>query len=112
MTSGRKVRNVQRRTGRKPIPFSYMSLAGKHLDEKMHPGTLLSLSTRGAIVAVTCPLESYANIMLRLEAGAGDEESELYAKVIHPLDESIRRYLIHLGLARRAGVVATADRRD
>ena len=30
-----------------------------------------------------------------LEAGAGDAESELYAKVIHPLDESIRRYLIH-----------------
>ena len=78
-----------------PIPFSYMSLTDKHLDEKMHPGTLLSLSTRRAIVEVTCPLESYANIMLRLEAGAGDEESELYAKVIHPLDESIRRYLIH-----------------
>jgi len=78
-----------------PIPFSYMSLTDKHLDEKMHPGTLLSLSTRRAIVEVTYPLESYANIMLRLEAGAGDEESELYAKVIHPLDESIRRYLIH-----------------
>jgi adenylate cyclase len=27
-----------------PIPFSYMSLTDKHLDEKMHPGTLLSLS--------------------------------------------------------------------
>ena len=78
-----------------PIPFSYMSLTDKHLDEKMHPGTLLSLSTRRAIVEVTCPLESYANIMLRLEAEAGDAESELYAKVIHPLDESIRRYLIH-----------------
>jgi adenylate cyclase len=79
----------------KPIPFSYMSLTDKHLDEKMHPGTLLSLSTRRAIVEVTCPLESYANIMLRLEPEAGDAESELYAKVIHPLDESIRRYLIH-----------------
>jgi hypothetical protein len=33
--------------------------------------------------------------MFRLEVGAGDEESEFYAKVIHPLDESIRRYLIH-----------------
>jgi hypothetical protein len=63
-----------------PIPFSYMSLTDKHLDEKMHPGTLLSLSARRAIVEVTYPLESYANIMLRLEAGAGDEESELYAK--------------------------------
>ena len=78
-----------------PIPFSYMSLTGKHLDEQMHPGTLLSLSARRAIVEVTCPLESYANILLRLEAGASDEESELYAKVIQALDESIRRYLIH-----------------
>lgn len=78
-----------------PIPFSYMSLTDKHLDEKMHPGALLSLSTRRAIIEVTCPLKSYANIMLRLEAEAGDEESKLYAKVIHPLDESIRRYLIH-----------------
>jgi hypothetical protein len=77
------------------IPFSYMSLTDKHLDEKMHPGALLSLSTRRAIVEVTCPLESYANIMLKLEAEAGDKESELYAKVIKPLDESIRRYLIH-----------------
>ena len=78
-----------------PLPFSYMSLTDKHLDEKMYPGTLLSLSARRAIVEVTYPLESYANIMLRLEAEAGDEGSELYAKVIHPLDESIRRYLIH-----------------
>ena len=78
-----------------PIPFSYMSLTDKHLGDKMHPGTLLSLSARRAIVEVTYPLESYANIMLRLEAEAGDEESELYAKVIHPVDESIRRYLIH-----------------
>jgi adenylate cyclase len=78
-----------------PIPFSYMSLTGKHLDEQMHPGTLLSLSARRAIVEVTCPLEPYANIMLRLKAEAGDVEPELYAKVIHPLDGSIQRYLIH-----------------
>ena len=77
------------------IPFSYMSLTDKHFDERMHPGALLSLSTRRAIVEVTRPLESYANIRLRLEAEAGEEESELYAKVIHPLDESMRRYLIH-----------------
>jgi adenylate cyclase len=78
-----------------PLSFSYVSLTDKHLDDQMRPGTLLSLSTRRAIVEVTGRLESYANIMLRLEAVAGDEESELYAKVIHPLDESIRRYLIH-----------------
>jgi adenylate cyclase len=78
-----------------PVPFSYMSLTDKHLDEKMYPGTLIALSTRRALVEVTCPLESYANIMIRLKAGAGDEESELYAKVIHPVEESIRHYLIH-----------------
>ena len=60
----------------------------------MQPGTLLSLSTRRAMVEVTGQL-SAANIMFRLEAEAGEEESELYAKVIHPLDESIQRYLIH-----------------
>ena len=81
-----------------PMAFSFVSLADKHLDDKMHPGTFLSLSTRRAIVEVTCPLESYANIMLRLEAEAGDAESELYAKVIRPLDESARRYLIHFTL--------------
>ena len=47
------------------------------------------------MVEVTCPLELYANIMLRLEAEADDEESELYAKVIHSLDESTPHYLIH-----------------
>jgi hypothetical protein len=42
------------------------------------------------------PLPRYANIMLRLESEAGEEEApELYAKVIRPLEESSRRYLIH-----------------
>ena len=81
-----------------PMAFSFVSLAGKQLDDKMHPGTFLSLSTRRAIVEVTCPLESYANIMLRVGAEAGDAASELYAKVIRPLDESARRYLIHFTL--------------
>jgi len=78
-----------------PLPFHYAVLTDKHLDEQMHPATLVAISQRRAVVEVTCPLESYANIMLRLEAEAGDKESELYAKVIYPLDESIRRYLIH-----------------
>jgi adenylate cyclase len=81
-----------------PVAFSFVSLAGKQLDDQRHPGTFLSLSTRRAIVEVTCPIESYANIMLRVEAEAGDAESELYAKVIRPLDESARRYLIHFTL--------------
>ena len=36
------------------------------------------------------------NIVLRLEGENGEAESpELYAKVIHPLDELGQRYLIH-----------------
>ena len=81
-----------------PMAFSFVSLAGKQLDDRMQPGTVLSLSTRRAIVEVTCPLESYDNIMLRLAAEAGEAESELYAKVISPFDESARRYLIHFTL--------------
>jgi hypothetical protein len=42
------------------------------------------------------PLPRYANIMLRLESEAAEEEApELYAKVIRPLEESSKRYLIH-----------------
>lgn len=81
-----------------PMAFSFVSLAGKQLDDKMHPGTFLSLSTRRAIIEVADPLESYANIMLRVEAEAGESASELYAKVMRPLDESARRYLIHFTL--------------
>jgi hypothetical protein len=48
------------------------------------------------VVETAGPLPHYANIMLRLEAEAGDEEPpELYAKVIRPLDNSSKRYLIH-----------------
>jgi adenylate cyclase len=78
-----------------PIPFSYMSLTGKHLDEQMHPGALLALSARRALVEVIGTLESYANIMLRLEPEAIADESELYAKVIRPFDESSGQYMIH-----------------
>ena len=42
------------------------------------------------------PLPAYSNILLRLEAAAGEGEvPELYAKVIRPLDESDNRHLIH-----------------
>ncbi len=80
-----------------------MSLTDKHLDEKMQPEVLLSVSTRRAIIEVTSPLDSYTNILLRLEAGTDKKESELYAKVIRPLDESIRRYLIHFPSISPAG---------
>jgi adenylate cyclase len=79
-----------------PISLSYVLLTGKHLDEKMLPATLIGLSHRRALVEAAGPLPRYANIMLRLEADAGEEEEpELYAKVIRPFDESCSRHLIH-----------------
>jgi adenylate cyclase len=93
-----------------PIPFHYVRLTEKHLDEQMQPGTLVDLSRRRAVVEAADPLPRYANIMLRLEAEAGQEEMpELYAKVIRALDESCRRYLIHF-TSVSPGVQARFDR--
>ena len=79
-----------------PLPFSYARLTDKRLTNQMQPGTLFCLSRRRAVVEVTDPLPPYTNIMLRLEAGAGDgEDLEAYAKVIRPIDEKDKRYLIH-----------------
>ena len=62
----------------------------------MQPATLVSLSPRRAVVEVAGQLPQHANIMFRLEGESGQEESsELYAKVIHSLDELGQRYLIH-----------------
>jgi class 3 adenylate cyclase len=79
-----------------PLPLHYVRLTDKHLDEQMRPATLVGLSHRRAVVEAVGPLPRYANIMLRFEAEGGEEETpELYAKVIRPLDESCKRYLIH-----------------
>jgi adenylate cyclase len=79
-----------------PLPFHYVVLTDKHLDEQMHPATLVAISQRRAVVEAAGNLPRYANIMLRLEAGSAEEKSaELYAKVIQPLDESSKRYVIH-----------------
>ncbi|MGB8992837.1 MAG: adenylate/guanylate cyclase domain-containing protein [Desulfobaccales bacterium] len=79
-----------------PLPFSYARLTGKHLDDQMHPGTMVCLSHRRAVVEVTEMLPPHTNIMLRLEVETGEEESpEVYAKVMHPKDESDRHYIIH-----------------
>jgi adenylate cyclase len=79
-----------------PVAFYYARLTGKHLDDRMQPGTLVCLSHRRAVVEVTGPLPHHANIMLQLEAEAGEEESmKLYAKVIRQLDEPSERYIIH-----------------
>jgi adenylate cyclase len=78
-----------------PWPCYYLVLTGKHLDGPMQPASLVSISHRRAVVEVDCHLPPRTNIMLRLERESGEEDSsEFYAKVIHPVEESIRRYLI------------------
>jgi adenylate cyclase len=80
----------------RPLPCYYQVLAGKHLDGPMQPAVLISLSPRRALVEVGCQLPLRANLMLRLEGGGNDKDSlEFYAKVLHPVDESVQHYLIH-----------------
>jgi len=79
-----------------PLPFYYVVLTDKYLDGQMQRATLVSISQRQAVVEVAGQLPRRANIVFRLEEGNGAEESpELYAKVIHPLDELGKRHLIH-----------------
>jgi adenylate cyclase len=79
-----------------PLPFSYARLTGKHLGEQMEPGTIIGLTYRRAMVEVASPLPPHANIMLRLEGEASEEDSlEAYAKVINPVGEAGRRCVIH-----------------
>jgi adenylate cyclase len=79
-----------------PLPCYYLVLTGKHLDGPMQPAALISISHRRAVVKVGRQLAPRTDIMLRLARESGEEDSpEFYAKVINPVDESIRRYLIH-----------------
>ena len=79
-----------------PLPCQYVLLTGKHFNEQMEPGAFVSLSQRRAVIEARGPLPVFSNLLLRLEAVAGEEEvPELYAKVLRPLDESAGRYLIH-----------------
>jgi adenylate cyclase len=79
-----------------PLPFYYVVLTDKYLDGQMQRATLVSISQRQAVVEVAGHLPRRTNIMFRLEGGNGKEESpQWYAKVIHPLDEFGKRYLIH-----------------
>jgi hypothetical protein len=74
----------------------YVALTGKHFNEQMEPAVLVALSSRRAVMEAAGSLAPYSNLLLRLEAEAGEETTpELYAKVIRPLDESDHRYLIH-----------------
>ncbi len=79
-----------------PLAFSYAILTGKHLDGQMQPGVLVAISQRQAVVEATGHVPQHANIVLRLEVEAAEEDSrEAYAKVLRPVDESAKRYLIH-----------------
>lgn len=79
-----------------PLPFHYVVLADKQQDGQMQRATLVSISPRRAVVEVATRLPRRTNIMLRLKGSSGEAESpELYAKVIQPVDELGKRYLIH-----------------
>jgi adenylate cyclase len=79
-----------------PLSLHYVQLTHKQFDGRMLPATLVGLSRRRAVLVTTRRLARYVNIMLRLEGENSKEEvPELYAKVIQPLDESSKRYLIH-----------------
>jgi adenylate cyclase len=79
-----------------PLPLHYVLLTGKHFDEQMQQAILVALSQRRGEIEAAGPLPRYANLMLRLDEEAGEEEvPELYAKVIRSLEESSYRHLIH-----------------
>jgi adenylate cyclase len=79
-----------------PLPFHYVVLTDKHLDEQMHPAMLVGISERRAVVEAAGNLARHANLMLRLQVESDAEKpEELYAKVVQLLDESSKRYVIH-----------------
>jgi adenylate cyclase len=79
-----------------PLPFYYVVLTDKHQDGQMQRATLVSISQRRAVVEAASQLPRRTNLMFRLEGRNGKDESpEMYAKVIEPVDESGKRYLIH-----------------
>ncbi len=79
-----------------PLPFHYIVLADKHLDEQMHPARLVGLAPRRAVVETSGDLTRHANIMLQLEVESQPgQPEEVYAKVVQPLDAASRRYVIH-----------------
>ncbi len=79
-----------------PFPFYYSVLTDKHLDGQMQRATLISISPRQAVIEAAGQLPRRTNLVFRLEGENVEAESpEVYAKVIHPLDELGKRYLIH-----------------
>ena len=79
-----------------PLPLYYVVLTDKHQDGQMQRATLVSISQRRAVVEAATQLPQRTNIMIRLGERSGEEKSpDLYAKVIQPVDELNKRYLIH-----------------
>jgi adenylate cyclase len=79
-----------------PLLFYYVVLTDKQQDGRMESATLISISQRQAVVELSGQLPRRTNIMFRLGGRSAEEESpELYAKVIQPVDELGKRYLIH-----------------
>jgi adenylate cyclase len=79
-----------------PLPLDYVVLSDKSLTGQWQRATLVSISRRQAVVEAAGQLTPRTNIMLRFAGGNGEEKTaELYAKVMHPVDEASRRYLIH-----------------
>jgi adenylate cyclase len=80
----------------KTVPCHYVRMNEKHLKEKNQPATLVGLAQRRAVIEATGSLERYSNIMIQIgDKTEGRGVSELYAKVIRPIQESPNRYLIH-----------------
>ena len=79
-----------------PQPVHFIHLTGKHLDERLEPADIVAIAQRQAVLKVCSPLPDYANLLLRWEAAEGDKAMpEVYAKMLHPLDESDTHCLIH-----------------
>ncbi len=79
-----------------PVSVQYVLLTGKHFNEQMKSASFVALSHRRAVIVAAGDLPAFSNLLLRLEAVAGEADvPELYAKVLRPLDESGNRFLIH-----------------
>jgi adenylate cyclase len=79
-----------------PVSVQYVLLTGKHFNEQMKSASFVALSHRRAVIVAAGALPAFSNLLLRLEAVAGEADvPELYAKVLRPLDESGNRFLIH-----------------
>lgn len=78
-----------------PVNCYFIRLEGKHLGGQNHPATLTALAPGQAVLLSTGPLSRHSNIILRLEAGPGQDPPELYAKVIRLLEPPDQGCVLH-----------------